>query len=139
MRWDGLLQAPVTGTYTLSLTLDGGARLWVGNQPLVDDWGSDGLHTVSGQVLLEAQSVYDLRLEYRDPAGASSIQLNWASVGLPDQVIPRSALFFPALPAWQEGQGSGLSGQYFSDRTMTTPALSRRDASLEWWLSLIHI
>jgi beta-glucosidase len=41
-RWTGNVTAPETGDYELELKGDGGARLWIGGKPLIDDWKENG-------------------------------------------------------------------------------------------------
>ena len=38
VRWTGLVQAPVTGSYTFTTMADDGVRLWVNGALLVDNW-----------------------------------------------------------------------------------------------------
>jgi len=37
-RWTGKLKAPSTGTYTLYVYADDGARVWVDKQLIIDTW-----------------------------------------------------------------------------------------------------
>ncbi len=37
-RWTGWLQAPQTGTYQITTVTDDGARLWLNDELLIDDW-----------------------------------------------------------------------------------------------------
>ena len=39
--WDGLIQIPQSGDYTFYTTTDGGCRLWINNQLVIDDWDVD--------------------------------------------------------------------------------------------------
>ena len=40
-RWTGEISAPESGTYSVVLTGAGGARLWIDNKLLIDDWKED--------------------------------------------------------------------------------------------------
>jgi beta-glucosidase len=63
VRWTGSLTAPVTGSYTLSLTHLGTARLYLDGQLLIDDPGST-LETHSVTLRLNAGEPHDLRVDY---------------------------------------------------------------------------
>lgn len=62
-RWTGTLTPPVSGSYTLSLSHLGRARLFVDNNLLIDDPGTT-YTTQSVPVTLQAGQAYDVRIEY---------------------------------------------------------------------------
>lgn len=102
VRWEGQIQAPVTGDYTFYMKSDDGFRLWVGDlsgQPVMDQFvdqteseepiaSYDTVHMVAGQR-------YNIRLEYYQNQGAAMVELGWGGP-FAEQIIPTSALF-PAL------------------------------------------
>jgi predicted esterase len=107
VRWEGQLQAPVTGDYSFYIKSDDGFRLWVGNlnaDPVMSQWvdqtesadpfqSYDTVHLVAGQR-------YDIRLEYYQNEGAAMVELGWGGPFAPT-IIPTSALFpaiSPTLP-----------------------------------------
>ncbi|GAA4965004.1 beta-glucosidase [Kineococcus glutinatus] len=94
-RWTAKLTAPATGTYGLSLSHLGTARLYVDGVEVVADAGTTyGTHTA--QVPLVAGRTYDIRVEYttdapnqfdgvfNDQAGAM-LRLGWT---LPSGTVP---------------------------------------------------
>ena len=49
--FEGWVEVPATGVYTLHLRSDDGSRLWLSGQPLIDN---DGLHGMNGQPISAA-------------------------------------------------------------------------------------
>jgi Glycosyl hydrolase family 3 C-terminal domain/Fibronectin type III-like domain/PA14 domain/Bacterial Ig domain/RTX calcium-binding nonapeptide repeat (4 copies) len=66
-RWTGSLTAPVTGDYTLALSLLGSATLFVDGEAVVQA-ETDSFETVTAIMPLVAGQVYDIRIEYRPDA-----------------------------------------------------------------------
>ncbi|NVO84118.1 PA14 domain-containing protein [Hymenobacter terrestris] len=77
VRWTGFLEAPVTGQYTLHLTVDDGVRLWLNNKLLFDSWKDQYFTKGQARVRLEAGQHYALRVEYYQNALDSRILLTW--------------------------------------------------------------
>lgn len=96
IRWDGFVQAPATSDYTFSLASDDGARLYVNNQLVIDNWGPTptGLEDISSTpITLQAGTKTPIRVEYQELGGPGKIQLNWSSTSLTKQVIPQNQLY----------------------------------------------
>lgn len=85
-RWMSYLKAPVTGTYTFTVTTDDGSRFWLNGTQYVDQWGASVAQTFT--VNLQAGQYYDLKLEMRQGTGDAQAKLEWAYVGQPKQTIP---------------------------------------------------
>lgn len=77
IRWTGILQAPVSGTYTFSAKVDDGIRVWVGNMLILDAWGLHDSEDFSGVIALDAGKKYDLRVEYFNGLREGEIHLLW--------------------------------------------------------------
>jgi beta-glucosidase len=65
-RWNGVLTAPATATYTLGLTARGDATLYVDDQPFVHHTGD--LSSVGRRLALAAGQQVAIRIEYAAPA-----------------------------------------------------------------------
>jgi beta-glucosidase len=76
-RWTGNVTAPVSGTYTFSVQVDDGARLWVNNKLLADDWKDGGLRYITGKIDMTAGQSYSLKLEYFQDGGGANASLLW--------------------------------------------------------------
>jgi hypothetical protein len=91
-RWDGLITAQATGTHTFFTTSDDGCRLWVNNQLLIDNWGSQGLTTNSATIDLVAGQQYTIRMEYCQNTAAGTAKLEWSAPGGVRETVSAGAL-----------------------------------------------
>jgi len=115
VRWTGLVQAPVSGSYTFTTIADDGVRLWVNGQLLIDNW-VDQAETArtSAPLTLAAGAQYDIRMEYYEHGGLASAKLQWSYPGQTQAPIPQTQLYPPANRAPVVSAGA--------DRTITLPA-----------------
>src|SRR5208283_1175001 len=67
--WAGWLVPPVTGTYALTVRVNGGARLFLDGAPVIDEWKGAKRATLSAEVPLTAGRAARLRLEYSQNMG----------------------------------------------------------------------
>jgi RHS repeat-associated protein len=94
VRWSGQLAAPSSEAYTFYLLSDGGARLWVNNQLVIDRWQPPFVRqTRSAPVELKAGEKADIRLEYYNAGGKAEMRLLWSSASTPKQIIPQRNLY----------------------------------------------
>jgi len=100
VRWTGQLLTVESGTYTLNLNHDDGARLWINNLMVLDQWGTTGVHNVT--YTFAAGTKYDFKLEYKQATGAAKMALKWERVLnasgdplSPWQIIPRGQFYPP--------------------------------------------
>lgn len=91
-RYTGQVQADVSGQYTFFTASDEGARLWVGNDLLVDDWAVPGFSESSGRINL-VSGKHDIRLDYYESSGPANLKLSWSYPGRAKHVIPSSNLY----------------------------------------------
>ncbi len=91
------------GTFHFTITTDDGARLWVDNTLLIDEW-HDGLGTYAADLYL-TRGAHTLRIEYYENVGGAMIQFDWTQAEAPTPT-PTSGLPGP-VPAWY--------GQYFDN------------------------
>src|SRR3989344_1040099 len=94
VRWSGFVEPLYSGTYTFFTNTDDGARLWVNNQQLVNDWTGHSLLENRGSVALTAGQSYPIKMEYLEMDGAAQVYLSWALSGSQaKQIIPKSQLY----------------------------------------------
>jgi hypothetical protein len=100
------------GTYRFYVRVDDGARLWVDDVLLIDEWRDGSSREVRGDLSL-FQGRHTVRLEYYERTGSARIRLRWERIG-------------PAVyPDWK--------GEYWSNRTLTgKPTLTRNDLVLDF-------
>ena len=96
IRWEGTVVSAFSETYRFRLSGDGGMRLWLNGEKIVDDWASARFPLYrSGTVVLQASVPATIKLEYFDSTGRASVRLRWSSLSQPLQVIPQARLFPP--------------------------------------------
>jgi predicted flap endonuclease-1-like 5' DNA nuclease len=75
VRWTRMIELE-KARYRFSVTADDGARLWVNNELLVDDWTDHPAKTLNRDISLPGGPV-PVRLEYYENAYDSVIRLSW--------------------------------------------------------------
>lgn len=112
-RWSGFIAVKETGDYTFSAYSDDGARLWVNDELLVDNWKFQAPLTVSAAkpVHLEAGRKYSVKFEYLQLGGGAAARLSWKMPGavyqagtLAPDFMPNMSMLF-ALRAYYEYSG----------------------------------
>lgn len=137
VRWSGYLQAPETGTYSLRYLADGGYRIWINDQLIIDAWNVDWRPVIaSGTVDLQAGKIYRLKIEAFQRGEQGNEQLVW---NLPSNANVESALsaaknsdaviFVGGLTAQVEGEEMPVPLPGFSggDRTDLSLPLVQRE------------
>ncbi|HWS89564.1 MAG TPA: glycoside hydrolase family 3 C-terminal domain-containing protein [Pyrinomonadaceae bacterium] len=82
VRWTGKLRAPDSGKYFIGLAGNGGVRLTLDGQTVVEEFANTRTRTVTKELELEGGRAYDLKVEYRENANHyASARLVWAPPG----------------------------------------------------------
>ena len=112
VRWQGGLLPPATDTYTFTALSNGGVRLWVDGQLVIDRWALQSSATeVSGQVALIVGTQPKVVVEYFNGGAAARLQLRWSgstqpdAVLLPDLVRPADSDSDGMPDAWETAYG----------------------------------
>jgi beta-glucosidase len=80
VRWTGKVTAPETGKYVLGISANGGVRLLIDGQVLIEELNNRRTRSLNKEIELQAGKSYDLRLEYFESGNQySSIKLNWST------------------------------------------------------------
>jgi hypothetical protein len=83
VRWTGRVRAPASGAHKFRVRADDGVRLWVNGVLVINSWGPAALRTVStSPITLSAGQWYDVRVDYADWSGASTLHLEWRTPGI---------------------------------------------------------
>jgi hypothetical protein len=95
--YTGWINPQYTETYTFYLTINDGARLWIGDELVIDSWTDKGAATeVSGIATLRANKMAPMRLEFYQAAGANpALVMEWESDSQTRQVVPSGRLYRP--------------------------------------------
>lgn len=94
VRWEGTMLPEYSETYRLRIKADGGVRLWINGELIIEDWLAVAFPLYrSGTIALEAGVPATIRLDYFDTTRHASIKLRWSSVSQLLEVIPQTRLF----------------------------------------------
>ena len=75
VRWTGFVQSSIKDATKLGLYADGGARVWLDNQLVLDKWNEHGLHVYDIKLPLGANGKIAIRVEYVNRSGAATCML----------------------------------------------------------------
>jgi hypothetical protein len=110
-RWTHTLNLG-DGLYRFHLRVDDGARLWVDDGLLIDEWRDGSDREVTADLALY-QGQHSLRVEFYERTGKALIHVWWEKIGPTD------------YPDWK--------GEYWSNRTLTgQAAVTRNDPVLDF-------
>jgi len=99
------------GMYRFSVTVDDGARLYINDKLLVDEWRTGSKRTVTTDWMMLLTGNYVLRLEYFEATGQALIQVGWEKQ--------------TTFGDWK--------GEYWNNRTLNgTPALVRNETKVDF-------
>lgn len=119
VRWTGTIQAPVTGSYTFTMTTDDGGRLYIDGNKVLDHWVDQGPTAYTYSISLTAGTQHSIVMEMYENGGGAVAKLHWNYPGHAD-----SAVTFV---------GGGASASYFDDSLSTgahlqgNPVITRVD------------
>ena len=106
IRWTGELEVPISETYSFYPKVQGGVRLWVDDQLIIDKWQDYGIDerwqdhfpVEHYQAIYLEAGIYPIMMEfaYRQSFGGGAVVvLFWGSPSMPRQAIPQAALSLP--------------------------------------------
>jgi hypothetical protein len=96
VRWSGQVEPLYSETYTFYTISDDGIRLWVDDQPVIDNWNNHSAREDSGTIALAEGQRYDIRVDYYENGGEAVARLLWSSPSQGKAIIPQSQLYPPA-------------------------------------------
>ena len=93
-RWQGILLVPASAEYSFFAQCQGGMRLWIDGEPLIDNWTSAGWTQGAQHAQRTLQAgPHALRMEFRDRGGHSALRVRWTGGPVP----PNTEIGFPHL------------------------------------------
>src|SRR5262249_48387688 len=95
ITWDGFIKPLFSQTYTIFIQHDDGARVYINNVPIIDQFADTAPIEHSGTISLVAGQLYPIHIDYRESAQGARAILSWQSASQAKQVIPASQLFAP--------------------------------------------
>ena len=94
VRFSALLEVENDDTYIFRTRSQGGVRLWVDGELLIDEWTDPGEgFRRSASIDLDGGKVYDLRLDYKEEVGDARIRLLWDTDTSVSTTVPNKRLF----------------------------------------------
>lgn len=84
-QWTGQFDLPA-GAYRFILRVDDGARLWVNDHLLIDEWRDQEVQTYNSDIYLPGGPI-PIKLEYYENAGNATVQLAWTLSASPETVV----------------------------------------------------
>jgi RHS repeat-associated protein len=129
LRMTGILAFPTAGTYQLRTTADGGARVYLNDDLLIDDFVVDGAASTvasSAQPGIAQGERRRIRVDFFETTGSASFTLQWSINGgawtnipnsalTPDYGLTTSSTVDDSVPA-----GSGLASNLVTSLTTST-------------------
>lgn len=130
-KWVGQVVVPISGDYVFKVRGDGGLRLIINGQTVIDNFNSPTPPPVGygptvplfGKVTLTANTAYSIEIDYRrsggfddsfEQGGLTGIQASWASLTPPSNLAGYNAVVIAAgISNEYEGEGE--------DRSFTLP------------------
>ncbi len=93
VRWSGQIKPAYSEQYTFHVISDDGARLWVNNQLIIDEWKTRAATEYEGSISLTANKKYNIKLEYFDQKNDACVKLLWSGNHQEKEIIPASRLY----------------------------------------------
>jgi len=91
-RWTADLEIPVADTVTFAVTSEGGTRLWIDDELVIDMWVSWVATTYASPPMYLEKGIHSLRLEFADWDRNAQQELYWETATMERQIIPAGPL-----------------------------------------------
>ncbi len=95
VRWEGLLSAPVNGSYVLACQSHNGIKVWIGDKKVIDHGNAGKNRYEKTRIDLKAGTPVQVKVEYVKGEGDARAKLSWVIPGRsgvdPETVIDRAA------------------------------------------------
>lgn len=93
VRWTGYIMPQFTGEYVFYTNSDDFARVWIGNQQIIDNWRAFAGGWAVGKFTMVGGQKYPIRVEYREWDRIAAMRLYWSSAQLERQIVQQCRLF----------------------------------------------
>jgi len=95
IRWTGEIVAPFDGTYTFYPNVQGGIRIWINGQLVIDYWMEHHMVVEYEGPITLARGSYPIVIEFGDlqwSGGGAQCQVSWAGPTIPKQILAAGPL-----------------------------------------------
>jgi beta-glucosidase len=126
VRWTGVLSPTESGDYIVGFTGQDGYRVWINDQPLVEDWTPHRPSTTQTKAIhLERGKAYSIKIEYFQTVRSAEAKLVWGMPGREEDEAVKAAresdlvIMVLGLSARVEGEEMKVKADGFAggDRT----------------------
>jgi hypothetical protein len=90
---EGKIKARYTENYTFELFHDDGAKLWIDNNLIIDQWGLTNAGTHYGSIAMTADALVNIRIEWQGNVAPWVLILKWQSTSQSLEPVPTSKLY----------------------------------------------
>jgi hypothetical protein len=125
-RWTGFLEPEFSEEYTFYTRSNDGVRLWIDDNPVIDNWTDHAETEDQGAVKLEAGRKHRIKLEYFYAGGNGVIRLFWSSASREREIVPADRF------SLADGSGRGLQAEYFGGVELKQRRLARTDEKIDF-------
>ena len=123
VRWQRTVDFEPTN-YRFYLTVNDGARLWVDNQLLIDEWRDGETREVTADLAI-ASGPHELRVEYYKSTGEGAVRLRWEKATTATVTPTPTATPIGYYPDWR--------GEYWPNAGLNgNPTLVRNDPQINF-------
>jgi beta-glucosidase len=138
-EYEAVLTPPLSGYYTVRLSGQNSATLYLNGQPFLTNNAPDGFHSTSLEVYFDAGAAYPLRVSYHAGVGDAALHLEWSLPRTAEELDAEVRDASPKLRSadaviFAGGWNHGLDTEGLDRRNMDFPSgqgeLIRRVASL---------
>ena len=113
-RIEGFIRIPFDGRYTLSLTSNAGAALYIDGAVVLSDAVAHSSRTKNVTLDLSV-GYHDIRIDYYKNKGSEVLALEWSAWGLEREIVPASAFcHIPEVPRYPAGYVPGVDVSYYA-------------------------
>jgi hypothetical protein len=120
VRLVGSLEIPESGVWTVGISSDAGARLYIDGAVVINDDANHSFRRRSAPLVLTAGS-HTIEIRYLEVNYSQGLVLDWAGPGVPTRVaIPSTAFWHDPAVVAEEVEGKGLRAYWTSDLSHAT-------------------
>jgi len=77
VRFEGTIKAPEDGIYTMRVEIDDGARIFVDDKPVMQEWDKGSFRRAKAEVELKKGQSYEFRIEYFQAVQGARFKFLW--------------------------------------------------------------
>lgn len=107
VRWQGVIVVPDDGDIVLAARVDDGVRVYIDDQPVINDWQPKGATLIEMSGRLSRGSRHKIRIEYYDLINEAVFQLKWRPV---DPATDQRQLWLPPGGWYNAWTGQLITG-----------------------------